>query len=186
MAKVAVLYGTSEGQTAKIAQHIAGIGRQHGHLVDVRHVADLDESFDLNAYDGVVIGASIHEGHHQRYVHRWIRAHRAALEERPTAAFTVCLAIRSENADERAEAQGFAQLYETGTGWKPDVSEVFAGALKYTEYNWLVRMVMKRIAKHEGGSTDTSKDTEYTDWAEVNVFANDFFDRIAGRRAASA
>jgi len=185
MAKVAVLYGTSEGQTAKIAQHIAGLGRQHGHLVEVRHIADLDdESFDVTSYDAVVVGASIHEGHHQRYVHQWIKDHRSALERMPTAAFTVCLAIRSEHPDERAEARAFAQLYEKGTGWKPGVSKVFAGALKYTEYNWLVRMVMKHIAKHEGGSTDSSTDTEYTDWAEVSVFANGFFDRIAPRRVA--
>ena len=46
-------------------------------------------------------------------------------------------------------------------------------------------MVMKQIAKHEGGSTDMSN-TEYTDWAEVNVFANDFFDRCPARRRVSA
>ena len=57
------------------------------------------------------------------------------------------------------------------------MSEVFAGALMYTEYNWLVRMVMKSIARHEGGSTDTSHDTEYTDWTEVDHFAEAFFSR---------
>jgi menaquinone-dependent protoporphyrinogen oxidase len=95
----------------------------------------------------------------------------------PTAAFTVCLAIRSVNEDERAEARAFSGLYQQKTGWRPDVSEVFAGALMYSEYNWLVRMVMKSIARHEGGSTDTSHDTEYTDWTEVDRFAEAFFSR---------
>jgi len=115
-------------------------------------------------------------------VYRWIEEHRAALTRVPTAAFTVCLAIRSENAAERAEAEAFAQLFEKRTGWKPDASDVFAGALKYLEYNWLVRMVMKYIAKHEGGSTDTSHDTEYTDWTQVDRFADAFFRRVEANR----
>jgi menaquinone-dependent protoporphyrinogen oxidase len=178
MAKVAVLYGTTEGQTAKIAQRIAGIGRQHGHQLDVVCLADIDASFDVAAYGGVVIGASIHEGSHQRYVYRWIREHQSALARVPTAAFTVCLAIHSTNEKERAEARAFAGLYHEKTGWTPDVSEVFAGALMYSEYNWVVRMVMKSIARREGGSTDTSHDTEYTDWAAVDRFAETFFGRV--------
>jgi len=177
MAKIAILYGTTEGQTGKIAQRVASIGREHGHHVDVVHLAEVDASFDIAAYDGVMVGASIHEGSHQRYVYRWLKAHQAALASMPTAAFTVCLAIRSLNEDERTEARAFSGLYEEKTGWNPDVSEVFAGALMYSEYNWLVRMVMKSIARHEGGSTDMSHDTEYTDWTEVDRFAEAFFSR---------
>jgi menaquinone-dependent protoporphyrinogen IX oxidase len=43
MAKIAVLYGTTEGQTGKIAQRIASIGRQHGHHVDLVHLAEVDD-----------------------------------------------------------------------------------------------------------------------------------------------
>jgi len=182
MAKIAILYGTTEGQAAKIAQRIAAIGRQRGHAVDVRHLAEVDEPLDFDTYAGVIVGASIHEGHHQRYVYRFVKANRAALARLPNAAFTVCLAIHSENADERAEAQAFSQLYEQRGGFKPDLSVVFAGALRYTEYNWLVRMVMRQISKREGGSTDTSHDTEYTDWAEVERFANEFYERVEGTR----
>jgi menaquinone-dependent protoporphyrinogen oxidase len=123
---------------------------------------------------------------HQRYVYRWLKAHQAALGRLPTAAFTVCLAIRSLNEDERAEARAFSGLHLKTTGWNPDVSEVFAGALRYTEYNWLVRMVMKSIARREGGSTDTSHDTEYTDWAEVDRFAEAFFSRPELNRRSRA
>jgi menaquinone-dependent protoporphyrinogen oxidase len=59
--------------------------------VDVVHLAEVDASFDIAAYDGVMVGASIHEGSHQRYVYRWLKAPRAALTRMSTAAFTVCL-----------------------------------------------------------------------------------------------
>ena len=51
------------------------------------------------------------------------------------------------------------------------------GRLAYREYNFLVRFLIKRIAKKEGGPTDTSRDHELTDWDEV--------DRL-GREMASA
>jgi menaquinone-dependent protoporphyrinogen oxidase len=147
MATIVVLYGTTEGHTGKIPQRIASIGRQHGHHVDVIHLAEVDASFDIAAYDGVMVRASIHEGSHQRHVYRWLKAHQAALTRMPTAAFTVCLAIRSLNENERAAARAFSGLCQEKTDWNPDVSEVFAGALMYSEYNWLARMVMKSIAR---------------------------------------
>ena len=54
--------------------------------------------------------------------------------------------------------------FTTEHGWKPNMTASFAGALKYTQYNWLKRALIKHIAKKEGGSTDTSQDHEYTDW----------------------
>jgi menaquinone-dependent protoporphyrinogen oxidase len=33
---------------------------------------------------------------------------------------------------------------------------------------------MKQISKKEGGSTDTSRDHEYTDWKSVERFAENF------------
>jgi menaquinone-dependent protoporphyrinogen IX oxidase len=78
--------------------------------VDVVHLAEVDASFDIAADDGVMVGASIHEGSHQRYVYRWLKAHQAAPIRMPTAAFTMCLAIRSLNEKERAEARVFRSL----------------------------------------------------------------------------
>lgn len=180
MLKIAVLYGTTEGQTAKIAQHVAARAREHGMTVDTLHLADLPEDFTLGAYDGVVIGASIHEGHHRRYVMRWVKEHRDALERMPNAWFSVCLAINSPNASERDEASKYPSLMQDKTGFHAGASTVFAGALKFTQYSWLKRVVMKQISKHEGGSVDTSQDHEYTDWNAVDVFADAFFNRLPG------
>ncbi len=49
----------------------------------------------------------------------------------------------------------------------------FAGALRYSEYGWMMKRVMKSIARREGNDTDTSRDHEYTDWPAVDRFAND-------------
>jgi menaquinone-dependent protoporphyrinogen oxidase len=54
-----------------------------------------------------------------------------------------------------------------------------AGALLYTRYNLFKRWLMKRIVAQQGGDTDTSKDYDYTDWADLRAFANEFRRRIA-------
>lgn len=59
----------------------------------------------------------------------------------------------------------------------PDI-EVFAGAIKYTQYNWLVKWMMKRIARKEGGSVDTSRDYEYTDWTQLAAYAQRLANKV--------
>jgi menaquinone-dependent protoporphyrinogen oxidase len=49
-----------------------------------------------------------------------------------------------------------------------------AGALLYTQYGLLKRFIMKLIVKRQGGSTDTSVDHEYTDWAALQRFVDEF------------
>jgi menaquinone-dependent protoporphyrinogen oxidase len=46
--------------------------------------------------------------------------------------------------------------------------EQVAGALRYTQYDFFKKFTLRMIAKRAGGSTDTSHDTEYTDWKQVN------------------
>lgn len=65
----------------------------------------------------------------------------------------------------------------------------FGGALRYSEYGFLTRLVMKRIAADATGDTDASRDYEYTDWDEVESFAADFVEYVeptAGTAAGGA
>ena len=62
--------------------------------------------------------------------------------------------------------------FTADTGWTPARIATVAGRLAYTQYNWLVRLMMRRIARKEGGATDTSRDHEYTDWAQVERLAD--------------
>lgn len=174
MANVLIVYGTTEGQTAKIAQQIADAGRRLGHEVDVRHAPDLTQS-DLEDRAAVVVGGSLHQGRYQRGVRDFVERHRAWLDARPSAFFSVSLAAASRNPDERAAARTIAEKFVAAAGWTPQRIESFAGALRYTRYGWLKRMLMKYIAGKEGGDVDTSRDFEYTDWDAVTRFAQSFF-----------
>jgi menaquinone-dependent protoporphyrinogen oxidase len=60
------------------------------------------------------------------------------------------------------------------TGWHPPITKHVAGALRYSRYNWLKRWAMVRIVRKAGGDIDTSRDYEYTDWADLRAFAEEF------------
>src|SRR5215467_13612460 len=64
------------------------------------------------------------------------------------------------------------------TSWHPNRVKPVAGALLYTKYNFIVRFIMKRIAKKAGAATDTSRDYEYTDWLSLNRFIDEFADEL--------
>ncbi len=68
--------------------------------------------------------------------------------------------------------QMFAELVSK-TGVRPKLRATFAGAIRYTDYGWVTKRVMRSIARREGNATDTSRDHEYTDWVAVDRFADD-------------
>ena len=178
MAKTLIIYGTTEGQTAKIAQHLADVGRRLGHVVDVVHAPEFVPG-SLPSYEGVLVGGSLHEGRYQRDVAAFVREHARALAGRPGGFFSVSLGAISSHADEVAEVQKIMDTFLSEYGWKPSLTANLGGALKYTQYNWLKRALMKHISKKEGGPTDTSRDHEFTDWTQVTQFGERFFGLLA-------
>ncbi len=180
MAKILVVYGTTEGHTAGIAQRIGAVMRDVGHEVHVRDSGDLRKATLEHAYDGVVVGGSVHAGEHQRSVREFVRQHRDLLDRVPSAFFSVSLTAAEPDEDARRDVQAVVDRFVQETGWQPRHVEPIAGALVYSQYNIFVRHVMKLIAKSHGRSTDTSQDRDYTDWEAVERFARAFAGELGG------
>ena len=181
MTKILIAYGTSEGQTAKIADQLADVVRSHGFEVDA---VDLKKSNDLRLedYQAVIIGGSIHMGKHQEEVADFVRMNRGVLERLPSAFFSVSLAAHGDMAN----AEAYITTFEQQTGWHPTKVGLFSGALLYRKYGLLKRWMMKRIVRDKPGilSTDTSRDHVYTDWDQVKRFAEDFVERLVSEDEA--
>lgn len=179
MATVLLAYGTGEGQTAKVTARIAETLRERGHETTVVDVSE--ETPAVADADAVLVGASIHAGKHQSEVVSFVSDHREALAAVPTGFFQVSLSSVTDDEQGRAEAAGYVEKFIARTDWYPDRIALFGGALRYSEYGFLKRLLMKQIAKRATGGTDTSHDYEYTDWQEVTQFANDFAAFVEGR-----
>ena len=179
-----MLYGTTDGQTAKIAGAIATTLRTQGFEVDVVE-ADRDAPAP-DVYDGIIVGASLHAGGYQRSVRRWVRTNAHALKEKPTAFLSVCLAVLEQNPKVQQDLLGIINRFVSSTGWQPGVTKPVAGALLYTRYSPLKRWIMKRMVQKAGGDTDTSRDYEYTDWIDLRAFADAFGARVRERLGSRA
>ncbi len=177
MPPVLVLYGSTNGQTAKIARFIGETLVSHGLEVDVVDAAQA--SPNPGRYGAVIVAASVHAGGYQRAVAHWVRREAATLGARPTAFISVCLGILQHEPAVQRELASILDKFLAATGWRPSVTRMVAGALPYTRYNWVTRWTMKRIVRKAGGDTDTSRDYEYTDWDDLRTFIAEFAGRIA-------
>ena len=185
MKPVAVLYATREGQTRKIAERVAGYLAECGYESKTFNVGDDDaiDAIDLNTYSGAILAASVHAGKHECEMIKFVKARVDDLNRIPNCFISVTLTQASVDMPQRSQQdhenavaavrQGIDTFF-IQTGWTPNQAHGVAGALLYTKYNPLVRLVLKRIAKNSGGATDTSRDYEYTDWAALRRIVEGF------------
>ena len=172
MARILVIYGTTDGQTAKIAAALGRDLRSYGQVADVIHAGNSTPG--PSDYDGVIVAASVHAGGYQRDLRRWVRRHVADLSHTPNAFVSVCLGVLQHDPAVDRDLAAIRERLVVDTGWRPMTTKVVAGALPYTHYNWAKRLVLKRIVQKAGGDTDTSRDYEYTDWDDLRAFARTF------------
>ncbi len=179
MYDVPVFFATTEGQTQRIAETIAASLRAAGLgsiALEVTSVAA--QSFDWTNARGAVLAASLHAGTHQRAATEFAGRHVAHLSAVPSLFVSVSLSAASRNPEERLAAERLARGFGAAIGWTPSRVACVAGALAYTRYSFLKRWFMKRIARKEGGPTDTTRDHELTDWAALARLVSEFAGRV--------
>ncbi len=178
----AVFYATREGQARRVAERVAANLRAQRMDVDLFDVRQLRGRIDWKAYGAAFVIASVHLGRHEREMVRFVRQHRAELDALSAAFLSVSLSqagAQDEKAPLEKRDQAHADVlwmlgvFTTETGWKPQRCLAVAGSLAYTRYNFLVRLLMKHMARRAGASTDTSRDWEFTDWPSVDRFVLD-------------
>ena len=149
MTRILVVYGTTNGHTAKIAAAIADTLRAGGALVDVHQVGRTHYLPD--GYDGIIAACPVRGGKYLKAVRGWARANAPVLNARTTGFVSVCLGILQHDAAVDRALGAITSQFITDTGWRPTVTMPVAGALLYTRYNWFIRRMMKRIVARHGG-----------------------------------
>jgi menaquinone-dependent protoporphyrinogen oxidase len=172
MPDVLVVYASTHGHTAKIVARIAEALLTEGvQDVNVCNAGDA-AAIDPAAYDAIIIGGSLHAGHHQAELVDWVKAHHAALADRLSAFLSVSLTAADDTEEARAAAQRCIDDFLAETAWTPTRSVAIAGALQYREYNVFTRTLMRLMMRRGGHPTDASHD--YTDWDAVQRFGREF------------
>jgi menaquinone-dependent protoporphyrinogen oxidase len=183
MLPVLILYATREGQSRRIAEHAAARLRRKELPVQILDAAELPPAFALERYAGALLVAPVHAGQHARELRRLLIDWRAQLERLPTRLLSVSLSqagaeMGSASAAQRSKAaqdvQQLITLLCKQTGFAASNVSPVAGALAYTQYSFLKRLLMRRIARQAGGATDTSRDHVYTDYARLDGIVDEF------------
>jgi menaquinone-dependent protoporphyrinogen oxidase len=184
MPRIVVLYATTDGQTGRIARHVAAALSSEGAEAQVVDAAAPPPGFSLVDADAAVVAGSIRMGRHQRALTRLVRSRAAELAGIPGAFLSVSLSAARATDPARRDVRKCIERFIEGTGWTPDTVLPVAGALQYSRYGFFLKRVMRFIYRANGGDTDMSRDYEYTDWDRLTSFAQGFA-RALGQRAES-
>ena len=173
MANIALLYMSIDGQTKKIAEKLAESLVKWNNTISMHSISTLTETFSLEPYEAVILGCSVRYGKHHPQFRQFVQGHIQQLNTKKNffIFFTsVNLTARKPNRSD-VSMNPYIKKYLKQISWKPDDTEVFAGALKYGQYGFLDRLLIRFIMKITGGPTHSEHDIEYTEWDKVRVFS---------------
>jgi menaquinone-dependent protoporphyrinogen oxidase len=166
-----------------------------GMVVDTDEVTYVAIDAPLQAYDALVLVASVELSRHEREMLFFVQDHLTQLQGLPTAFLSVSLgeagaemaaASPAQRARGAEDARRRIDAFCASTGWRPERVMAVAAPLLYSEYGILERLVVRWMARRMGGSIDTSRDVERTDWAALDRFVDDLVTAFALRTGAAA
>jgi menaquinone-dependent protoporphyrinogen oxidase len=172
--RILVIYATVEGQTREIAGHIERYLKDNQNeavMIDATHPP---ESLSIDGIDGVICAGPVHVGTFPAPLRRYVQQHSRELMSRPGVFVSVSLTAAGDEAGEWEELNEITANFSEETGWWPVSVHHAAGALKYTEYDFFRKWMLKRIADKHDAPTDTKHDYEFTDWGALDMFIDGF------------
>ncbi|WEG73630.1 menaquinone-dependent protoporphyrinogen IX dehydrogenase [Vagococcus intermedius] len=165
---IAIVYATIDGQSQKVAEFIKEEVGVTGEVVELVSIETIDERL-LNMANKIIVIASIRYGKFSKKVYRFVEDYRPALTEKKADFIGINLIARSPEKQQIATNVYVRKFLEKVT-WQPVNVEIVAGALRYTKYKWFDKTMIKLIMKLTDGPTDTSVDTEFTDWSQISDY----------------
>jgi menaquinone-dependent protoporphyrinogen oxidase len=180
VARVLFVYSSVFGQSRKVCERLQTHLAAQGHASEILPIDTA--GLDAGAYDAIVIGASIRHGKHNPAVMEFIQKHKAALDAKPSAFFSVSLVARKPGKN-TAETNPYAKAFLARSPWKPKLAAVFGGVLDYQRYGLFDRYAIKLIMTITKGPTDLNTAVEFTDWNAVDRYGERFAALVAGAAA---
>jgi menaquinone-dependent protoporphyrinogen oxidase len=178
--RILILYGTSEGQTRKIAGFVADRCRTAGHEVELADATDRHSSVRAADFDAAIIAARVHAGAYQRAVVAFARDNRHILGIMPNAFLSVSMSAARLSPMDGTRLESYVAGFTRRSGWAPEQVLHVAGARLYTRHNAVGRWILGLI---DGHRFPTDRDHEWTDWPALERFTGQFLARARGTGA---
>ena len=168
MAKIVIIYSTTDGHTREICFRLQQVIEKLGNQVVLISINDA-ASMALKSFDKIVIGASIRYGKHNPEVYEFIKRNLQVLESKSNAFFSVNVVARKPEKNQ-PETNPYLKKFLKQISWKPGKLAVFAGKIEYQKYKFWDRFMIRLIMWMTKGPTDPKTNIEFTNWAQVEDF----------------
>ena len=168
MPKIGFLYSTVDGHTIEICERLAQVVEERGFratLVELKPGSKID----LDAFDQIVIGASIRYGKHRPEVVRFIEDNIEALEMKHGAFFSVN-AVARKPEKRRPDTNPYVRKFFKKITWQPAAIGIFGGKINYSIYSFWDRTMIRFIMWMTKGPTALDSNVDFTNWDEVDAF----------------
>ncbi len=161
--KVLVTYASRTGWTVGVAEAIGKTLTENGAQVDVLPMSAVT---DLAVYDAVVAGSAIRSKAWLPEAMQFIRTHQEQLQEKPFAAFLVCMTLAMRSGEK------YRPMIATWPGpevamLKPRSSGVFAGGLDIKKIEKSSDRLKFRLSVLFG----VWKEGDHRDWDAIRAWA---------------
>ena len=168
MARILIVYSTTDGHTLRICDRLRAILEAQAHQVRLVPVAEAADG-ELEKYDTIVVGASIRYGKHNPRLVDFIERNAQALNRKASAFFSVSVVARKPEKSQ-PNPNPYVRRLLRKIAWRPREVGVFAGKIDYPRYGALDRLIIRFIMLLTGGPTDPKAVVEFTDWRQVEAF----------------
>jgi menaquinone-dependent protoporphyrinogen oxidase len=162
--KILVTYASRAGSTAEVAQAIGKTLAEGGAQVDVLPMQDVK---DLSPYSAVVAGSAIRGKKLLPEAMTFIRANQAALNQKPFAAFLVCITLAMKEG-EKYRSFVAEWLQPVRSFVKPVSEGLFAGRLDFSRLPLNFQTLQLRLSVAFGIFPKGDK----RDWNDIRKWAD--------------
>ncbi len=169
---ILIVYGTSEGHTRKICEHVAERLTAAGHSTSVKDSARPLAGVQPTDFDGAVVAGSVHQQRHQDSLRLFVAAHREQLAAIPTLLISVSLSAAFKLG--RKDAEGYLSDFLDQTGWTPGRSLLVAGALRFSKYDYFMQQIVEHVVMAHRELGEKTNDYDFTDWEALDAAVDEF------------
>jgi menaquinone-dependent protoporphyrinogen oxidase len=168
--KIAVFYSTRDGQSERIAQRIATCLRDSGATTTL-HRLTLGAQLTIEAQSCAIVAIlAVRYGRMLPEAAEFLTLY-ASREHAPPLALAVVSLVARDKSRRTPQTNPYLRKTLARYGLRPALATAFAGRLNYPKYRFFDKQIIRLIMALTGGVTDGYSDIDYTDWAQVDVFA---------------
>lgn len=134
--KTGIFYISHHGTTEKVAKQINDETTQQSELINIKK----SKGYDLNSYDLIVLGSSIHAGSNQRKMKKFIDKNLPVLLRKKLALILCCM------DDTEKREQQFDDAYPEELRIHSSAKLLAGGEFLFEKMNFIEKAIIKKIS----------------------------------------